>query len=114
MEVTVPPTYQYGAWRVAITLDAAGVSGTFHKAMTGLPMPVLPHRVIVAASGEPWMCAAKNRDGTIGSGFSFIDGHCELDVYTSGIDERSNRTAMREVARVLAAVTYERIQPFLS
>jgi hypothetical protein len=53
-------------------------------------------------------------DGEPESGFAFVDGRCELDIYSNGCYEDYNPTLLPDVGEALAAVTDGRLKPFLA
>ncbi|WP_171455223.1 hypothetical protein [Serratia marcescens] len=110
LNVTKPASYQYGAWRVSISLKD-GVNVTEPDVLTGLHYPRLPHRLVIADRDEPY-CSVASGEEDSEPGFRFVDGVCELDVYSNGKPERSNPTPMTKVAEALAAEIDARLKPF--
>lgn len=105
-----PDHYDYGAWHVIITLtpEAAAVLPG-NDSTDGICFPDLPQRIFHAPAKQGYSCAAVNPQGEYESGFRFNDGRCELDVYSNGINEGSNKTGLDEVIRALADVLENRL-----
>lgn len=105
-----PETYSYGAWHVIITLtpEAAAVLPG-NRATDGLCFPVLPQRIFHAPAREGYSCAATNAQGEFEPGFRFIDGRCEFDVYSNGIDEERNETGASDIIMALTDAVESRL-----
>lgn len=114
VNVSKPEHYQYGAWRVVITLTAEPNRITDPGVLSGLRFPKLPKRLIVADAKEPYGCATEGDAGEYEPGFAFVDGECRLDVYSNGEHEVFNPTGMREVAAALGQVTDDRLDLTIS
>ncbi len=110
LEVTKPATYQFGAWRVDISLKE-GVKVTDPSVLTGLHYPRLPHRLVIADRDEPYRSVASGEEDNE-PGFMFVDGVCKLDVYSNGKQEELNPTPMWKVAEALAGEIDARLKPF--
>jgi len=70
----------------------------------GISFPDLPQRIFHAPAKQSYSCAAVNSQGEFESGFRFADGCCELDVYSNGINEGSNKTGLEVVISAMADV----------
>lgn len=105
-----PDTYSYGAWHVIITLtpEAAAVLPGKDD-LDGLCFPVLPQRIFHAPAREGYSCAATNAQGEFEPGFRFIDGRCEFDVYSNGIDEERNETGVSDIIMALTDAVEARL-----
>lgn len=120
--ITKPADYQYGAWLAVITLTPAGAQiadeAAADEALSGLCYPTFEKRQIVAKKDTGYHAMAFPEDGGEQQrGFKFIDGRCELNVYSkdyAGSSEFYHPTPLKHVAEVLASVTDEHLKPFLA
>lgn len=113
VEITKPADYQYRAWHAVITLTPVAAE-VDPAALRGLRFPTLPSRLLIAEKSTPYHAVAYPKGGEPDLGFAFVDGRCELDIYSSGCEEDYNPTPLIDVAEALAAVTDERLKPFLA
>ncbi|MGF6536130.1 hypothetical protein P3T20_006948 [Paraburkholderia sp. GAS206C] len=94
-----PHRYQYGAWRVRITIGPA-----IQKFLGGSPLvfalPVLPKRNVVIEKGYM-------RDINVGE---FLDGDWYADVYSNGIAEDKNPTSIAQVKAALLLSVNQALQ----
>ncbi|EKN3347659.1 hypothetical protein O8E94_002981 [Yersinia ruckeri] len=109
-----PEAYQYGAWRIEITLNGAVAAAVSQDALTGLRFPKLAQRQFVASSEGGYGCAAPDDQGEFELGFFIANGRCELDLYSTGVSEDLNRTPLLTVVAELANVVEARVQPLMA
>lgn len=106
-----PEEYQYGAWHIKITLKPEVAASVGQDVLDGLRFPQLPQRLFIASQETGYSCAALNDQGEYEPGFRFVDGHCELDLYSNGTHEDFNRTRLSTVVNTLADLIEKRLQP---
>ncbi|WDF99817.1 hypothetical protein PSR30_04405 [Pectobacterium carotovorum subsp. carotovorum] len=120
--ITKPEDYPNGARLAVITLTPAGAQiaakDAAQEALSGLCYPTLEKRQIVAKKDTGYHAVAFPEDGgEMERGFTFIDGRCELNVYSkdyAGSSEFYHPTPLQHVAEVLASVTDGHLKPFLA
>ena len=96
-----PEEYAYGAWRVLLILNEGVTAQPWN-----IPFPVLKSRRFTADPGF---------DAQISDGpdkwhhaFRFVNGICELHLYSNGCEEEQNPTPLPDVAQALInAVVHE-------
>ena len=96
-----PEDYGYGAWRVVLTLTENVVTQTWNirfPALKGRRFTADPgYNALISTEPEKWDQA-----------FRFVDGICELHLYSNGVGEEQNPTPLPDVAdALLAAVVHE-------
>jgi hypothetical protein len=110
VRVTVerPAGYDYGAWRVRMTLRSPAAM-EFMGGPVPFRIPQLKERRICSDKG--YRVAAVNWDGT-GSGLDgiFVDGVWEGDVYSNGVAEDDNATSIDSVVAALKAAVRDQVQ----
>lgn len=94
-----PHKYQFGAWRVVITLSKKAELAVKEIAIN---FPEFKNRILIAEKGEGYLTPVINSNNEYESGFLIKNGECELDLYSTGIEEEENPTSITEVAEVLA------------
>lgn len=92
-----PEDYAYGAWRVAITLPE-----NYAIQMWNIPFPALEGRRFSADPGYSALISAGPDKWD--QAFRFVDGTCELHLYTNGVEEDQNPTPLPDVAQALINV----------
>ncbi|UKJ23765.1 hypothetical protein L6Y89_22530 (plasmid) [Enterobacter mori] len=92
-----PEDYDVGAWRVTLSLPE-----NFATQMWSIPFPELEHRLFTADPGYSALISAE--PDRWNQAFRFVDGMCELHLYTNGVDEIKNPTSLEDVARALINV----------
>lgn len=96
-----PDDYGYGAWRVLLVLDQSVITQSWN-----IPFPELDGRRFATDPGYDAMIstAPSNWD----KAFRFVDGICELHLYSNGVEEDQNPTPLPAVAEALInAVVHE-------
>ncbi|CAB5569533.1 hypothetical protein AB6G19_24675 [Providencia manganoxydans] len=94
-----PHNYQFGAWRVEITLSKKAESAIKEIAMT---FPEFKNRILIAEKADGYLTAVTNSSNEYENGFLIKNGESKLDLYSSGLPEEANPTSITEVAEVLA------------
>ncbi|MGH2304453.1 hypothetical protein ACRCHC_21320 [Enterobacter hormaechei] len=92
-----PEDYAYGAWRVALTLPE-----NYALQMWNIPFPELEGRRFSADPGYSALISAE--PDRWDQAFRFVDGNCELHLYTNGVEEDKNPTQLPDVAQALIKV----------
>ncbi|MDX6019752.1 hypothetical protein SIL08_05535 [Scandinavium sp. V105_16] len=92
-----PEDYAYGAWRIAITLPE-----NYAIQMWNIPFPELEGRRFTADPGYSALISAE--PDRWDQAFRFVDGACELHLYTNGVEEDQNPTPLPDVAQALLSV----------
>ncbi|HDC4556553.1 TPA: hypothetical protein O8U07_004554 [Enterobacter kobei] len=92
-----PEDYAYGAWRVALTLPE-----NYALQMWNIPFPELEGRRFSADPGYNALISAE--PDRWDQAFRFVDGNCELHLYTNGVEEDQNPTPLPDVAQALIKV----------
>lgn len=105
-----PEEYQYGAWHIEMTLKPEVAASVGQDVLEGLRFPQLPQRLFVASPEAGYSCAAIGDQEEYEPGFRFVDGHCELDMYSNGTHEDSNHTPLSTVVTALANLIEKRLQ----
>lgn len=85
-----PDDYDYGAWRIEITLAPEVAADT--ETGPGITFPNLPERLFNAQQEKGYGCAVQNEQGGTEAGFRFVNGRTEFDVYSNGVSEERNET----------------------
>lgn len=96
-----PDDYDYGAWRIEITLAPEVAAET--ETSQGIAFPDLPERLFNAQSEKGYGCAVQNEQGGTEAGFRFVNGRAEFDVYSNGVSEQRNETKPSIVMAAVAA-----------
>lgn len=78
-----PDRYQFGAWRLELTLGAAARAHLRDSSLT-FKFPKLEHRLVIPGDGY-------RRDIDVGG---FVDGVWKADFYSNGIEEENNPTSL--------------------
>lgn len=89
-----PEDYAYGAWRVALTLPE-----NYASQMWNIPFPDLEGRRFTADPGYGALISPE--PDSWDQAFCFVDGICELHLYTNGVEEDQNPTPLPDVAQAL-------------
>jgi len=92
-----PEDYDVGVWRVALSLPE-----NYATQMWNIPFPALENRLFTADPGYSALLSAE--PDRWDQAFRFVDGMCELHLYTNGVDELENPTSLEDVARALINV----------
>jgi hypothetical protein len=92
-----PEDYDVGAWRVTLSL-----AENYATQMWSIPFPELEYRLFTADPGYIALISAE--PDRWDQAFRFVDGMCELHLYTNGVDEIENPTSLEDVARALINV----------
>lgn len=102
VKIRQPEGYDYGAWRVQISLndDNPGLHGN-------IPLHPLTNRLIVADPGYNGIKMMSN--GIPLPAMRFINGRCELHLYTNGIPEDDNPVTVSDAA----ALIYESVESYM-
>lgn len=96
-----PDDYSYGAWRVLLVLDESVITQTWN-----IPFPELDGRRFTVDPGYDAMISTA--PGSWNKAFRFVDGICELHLYSNGVEEDQNPTPLPAVADALIGlVEYE-------
>ncbi|HAT1512586.1 TPA: hypothetical protein I8W54_000866 [Morganella morganii] len=93
-----PQKYQFGAWRVEITLSKKAESAIKEIAIN---FPEFKNRILIAEKAGGYFTAVMNSNNQYENGFLIKNGESKLDLYSSGIPEEENPTSITEVAEVL-------------
>lgn len=103
-----PAGYDYGAWRVRMSLRSPGAM-EFMGGPIPFRIPQLPARRVHPDRG--FRVAARDWGGK-GSGLDgiFVDGVWEGDVYSNGVAEDDNPTSMDAVITELKAAVRDRLR----
>lgn len=89
-----PDDYGFGAWRVLLALDDNVVTQTWN-----IPFPELDGRLFTTDPGyDAMISTAPDRWD---KAFRFVDGICELHLYSNGVGEEQNPTPLPAVAEAL-------------
>ncbi|WP_322958069.1 MULTISPECIES: hypothetical protein [Providencia] len=91
VEIYKPSNYQYGAWRIKLTIKPSTISRTEFE------FPHLPQRLFNAESSEPYRTLIVT-DNNYSLGFKFVDAVSEFDLYSNGSSEERNKTSLTTVA----------------
>lgn len=94
VKIRQPDGYDYGAWRVQISLDDdnPGLHGF-------IPLHPLSNRLIIADPGYNGIKVMSN--GIPLPAMRFVSGRCELHLYTNGIAEEDNPVTVSDAAVLL-------------
>lgn len=92
-----PEHYAFGAWRVALSLPE-----NYATQMWNIPFPELKGRLFTADPGYSALINAE--PDRWDKAFRFVDGMCELHLYTNGVEEEHNPTPLPDVAQALLSV----------
>ena len=96
-----PDDYGYGAWRVLLVLDQSVITQTWN-----IPFPELDGRRFTTDPGYDAMISTA--PGCWDKAFRFVDGICELHLYSNGVEEDQNPSPLPAVAEALInAVVHE-------
>lgn len=96
-----PDDYGFGAWRVLLVLDESVIKQTWN-----IPFPELDRRCFTADPGYDAMISIA--PDSWNKAFRFVDGICELHLYSNGSEEEPNPTPLPDVAQALInAVVHE-------
>ncbi|WP_407437632.1 hypothetical protein [Lelliottia sp.] len=89
-----PDDYGHGAWRVLLILDQNTITQTWN-----IPFPVLDGRRFTTDPGYDAMI--NTAPDSWDKAFRFVDGICELHLYSHGVGEEENPTPLPSVAEAL-------------
>lgn len=89
-----PDDYAHGAWRVLLVLDQSVITQTWN-----IPFPELDGRLFTTDPGYDAMISTA--PGSWDKAFRFVDGICELHLYSNGVAEDENPTQLPAVAQAL-------------
>lgn len=89
-----PEDYGYGAWRVLLVLDEKVISQTWN-----IPFPELEGRLFIADPGYNAMISHEPEKWD--RAFRFVNGICELHLYSNGVAEEKNPTPLPAVSEAL-------------
>ncbi|MEI9539917.1 hypothetical protein V5081_21615 [Enterobacter cancerogenus] len=96
-----PDDYGYGAWRVLLVLDQSVITQTWN-----ILFPELDGRRFTTDPGYDAMISTA--PGCWDKAFRFVDGICELHLYSNGVEEDQNPSPLPAVAEALInAVVHE-------
>lgn len=85
MRIYRPENYARGAWRVTLSLPE-----NYATQMWNIPFPELEYRLFTADPGYSALISAE--PDRWDKAFRFVDGVCELHLYTNGVEEDHNPT----------------------
>ncbi|XJM08447.1 hypothetical protein AB2I73_26215 (plasmid) [Escherichia coli] len=97
-----PENYARGAWRVTLSLPE-----NYATQMWNIPFPELEYRLFTADPGYSALISAE--PDRWDKAFRFVDGVCELHLYTNGVEEDHNPTPLGDVAQALINVVEENL-----
>jgi hypothetical protein len=109
-----PEEYQYGAWRIGITLNEDVAASVAQDKSEGFRFPKLAQRLFIASPDEGYSCAVRDDQDEFEPGFRFVEGRCELDMYSNGTHEDFNRTRLSDVVDAVVGVIDERLRSLKS
>lgn len=89
-----PDDYGHGAWRVLLVLDQNVITQTWN-----IPFPELGGRRFTTDPGYDAMISTA--PDSWDKAFRFVDGICELHLYSNGVGEEENPTPLPAVAEAL-------------
>ena len=89
-----PDDYGYGAWRVLLVLDESVITQTWN-----IPFPELDGRRFTTDPGYDALISTA--PDSWDKAFRFVDGICELHLYSNGVEEDQNPTPLPAVAEAL-------------
>lgn len=96
-----PDDYGHGAWRVLLVLDESVITQTWN-----IPFPELDGRRFTTDPGYDALISTA--PDSWDKAFCFVDGICELHLYSNGVAEEQNPTPLPAVAEALInAVVHE-------
>ena len=96
VEAYRPEDYQYGAWRVRVTLNPArkGQKVPQIESWQAFAFPKIPERIFNAP--DPY-CMPVHPEGKLEIGFRFVEGYSFFHLYSNGTAEESNKINIDEV-----------------
>lgn len=97
-----PEDYDYGAWRVVLTIPENCATQMWY-----LPFPELEGRLFIA--DPSYSSLIRNEPDRWDQGFRFVDGISELHLYTNGMEEEQNPTPLEDVAHALIKVVEDNL-----
>lgn len=113
VEAYRPENYQYGAWRVRVTLNPArkGQKVPEIKSWQGFAFPKIPERIFNAP--DPY-CMPVHPEGKLEIGFRFVEGYSFFHLYSNSTAEESNKINIDEVVGRLGDYLDNELAVYLS
>jgi len=102
VRVYQPEDYTRGAWRVALSIPE-----NYAAQMWNIPFPELEGRLFTADPGYSALISAE--PDRWDKAFRFVDGMCELHLYSNGVEEDLNPTPLEDVAQALLNVVEDNL-----